>query len=249
MSTSSIPDAELIVDRFSAWRDNMESKRVVVRHRAAPNRVQVLCPRDQSRYFETGRKRIMARLRRRLGHWFERSGLLLTLTFDPKRIDMDEAWRKVGAMRRTFVNKINLYRARRKMPRRLSYVAVLEQQQNGYPHVHLVFPGLAYLAPIGWLSDQWAQGPNAVDIRGINRACSPVAYVCKYIAKMTGWQTLTLALCKMYHTRLYSVAHAYAAEPRREPQWAFLCTSWDHALEWLTDTFREHGVTVCIHGP
>lgn len=249
MSTLRLPDEEIIVDQFDQWRAGLASKRVVVRHRTECDRVQVLRPMDQSRYFASGRRRIMARLRRRLGQWFERSGLLLTLTFDPKRIALDEAWRQVGARRRAFVNKINLYRRRRKMPRRLAYVAVLEQQANGYPHVHLVFPGLAYLAPIAWLSDQWAQGPNAVDINGATRACSPVAYVCKYISKMSGWETLTLALCKMYRTRLYSVAHAYAADPPRVPQWAFLMTTTTAALEWLCDTFEVHGATVCIHGP
>jgi hypothetical protein len=246
MSTSCLPDAELIVDQFQEYRSALAGKRVIVRHRTECHRIGVLKPADDSRYFKEGRIRLMARLRRRLAGWFESKGLLLTLTFDPKKIDLDEAWHQVGELRRAFMNRVNLWRHRHGMPRCLSYLSVLEEQPGtGYPHIHMVFPGLAWLAPGRYLWDTW--GIGSVDVQARYRGCNPIGYVCKYILKMSGWKDLSMALCRMYRTRLYSVSHDYLPESRHEPEWVFLTTTTVERLEWLTSGLIDHGgLTICL---
>ena len=244
-----LPDAELIEDRFETYRSTLAEKRVIVRNRLVETRHKVLRPADDSRYFKEGRRRLMAMLRRRLAGWFDSKGLLLTLTFDPKKIDLDEAWRKVGSLRRAFMNRVNLWRKRHGMPRALSFLSVLEEQPaTGYPHIHMVFPGLSWLAPGRYLWDTW--GIGGVDVQARWRGCNPVGYACKYILKMSGWSTLSMALCQMYRTRLYSVSHDYLAEPVRLPEWVFLTTTTNDKLEWMTDALIDHGgATVCLPGP
>jgi len=73
------------------------------------------------------------------------------------------------------------------------FLAVLEvQPSTGYPHVHLMFPYLKWLAPIAWMTEQWGQAENSVDYQ-VKDSMSPVSYVCKYISKLEGWSDLALS--------------------------------------------------------
>lgn len=102
-------------------------------------------------------------------------------------------------------------------------VALEEQSRTGYPHVHLVFPYLKWLAPIDFLTETWGQANNSVDIE-IKDSMSPVSYVCKYISKIEGWSELALSYIWVNRTRLYSMSRDYVLDDdldKRVPEWQF----------------------------
>ncbi|MBA7568730.1 hypothetical protein ES708_10464 [subsurface metagenome] len=224
------------VRRFRAYRSSLAEKRVLVVNLADSSVLKVVRPAEASRYFVGGRKRIKARIYKRLGRWYNCPGLLLTLTFDPKLISCDDAWRQVGLLRREFMNRVNRWR-RRQGYQKAKFLTVLElQEQTGYPHIHLVFPYLRYLAPVSWLVEQWGQAPNSVDIT-VKDSLSPVSYVCKYISKMDGWSDEALAQIWDNGTRLYSMSRDYYLpdySDKRVPEWCFKCTM---SLEHLISAF------------
>ena len=209
--------------RFRAYRSSLAEKRVLVANLADSSVLKVVKPADSSRYFAGGRKRVKAKIYKRLGRWYNCPGLLLSLTFDPKLIACDDAWRQVGLFRREFMNRVNRWR-RRQGYQKAKFLAVLEvQKQTGYPHIHLVFPYLRYLAPVGWLVEQWGQAPNSVDIK-VRDSMSPVSYVCKYITKLDGWSDEALAQIWDNGTRLYSLSRDYYLpdySDKRVPEWCF----------------------------
>ncbi len=97
------------------------------------------------------------------------------------------------------------------------------QSGTGYPHVHLVFPYLKWLAPIAWMTEQWGQAENSVDYK-IKDSMSPVSYVCKYISKLEGWSDLALSYLWVNRTRLYSMSRDYVLpdySDKRVPEWSF----------------------------
>jgi len=147
------------------------------------NLAKLIKPADASRYFPNGRRRIKGKIFKRMGKWFNCPGLLLTLTFDPSKISRTDAWRQVGLLRREFMNRVNRWRRRAGMPK-AKFISVLEAQSGtGYPHVHLVFPYLKFLAPLAFMTETWGQAENSVDYN-VRDSMSPVSYVCKYISKL-----------------------------------------------------------------
>lgn len=241
-----------MVGRFLERMDVLADRRVILHHRTDAARYRVVRPSDDSRYFPRGRRRIQARLRRRLGRWYNCPGILLTLTFDPKRISQPQAWRRVGQLRRQFLNRLNLWRRRHGYERRsLACVSVLENMTGtGYPHVHVVFPQLRYLAPCEVVTDLWGWGITDVRYCG---AMSPVAYICKYVSKLDGWDDLQLAYLQMYHTRLYSVSQRYLLPDdggrAGPPEWSFLLSTTALASGAVVDILTSAWTTTCCVPP
>ena len=208
---------------FQEYRCKLADKRVLVVNLADGLVCKVVKPADASRYFPCGRKRIKARVFKRLGRWFNCPGYLLSLTFDPKKISREDAWRLVGLLRREFMDRVNRWRKRHGMPK-AKFLAVLEVQPGtGYPHVHLVFPYLKWLAPIAWMTEKWGQAENSVDYK-VKDSLSPVSYVCKYISKLEGWSDLALSYLWINRARLYSMSRDYILpdySDKRVPEWSF----------------------------
>ncbi len=208
---------------FNEYLCKLSDKRVLVENLTDGSICKIVKPADVSRYFPGGRKRIKARIFKRLGRWFNCPGYLLSLTFDPKKISREDAWRLVGLLRREFMDRVNRWRKRHGMPK-AKFLAVLEvQPSTGYPHVHLVFPYLKWLAPIAWMTEQWGQAENSVDYK-VKDSMSPVSYVCKYISKLEGWSDLALSYLWVNRTRLYSMSRDYVLpdySDKRVPEWLF----------------------------
>ena len=99
----------------------------------------------------------------------------LSLTLDPKKIEGDA----VPYLREVF-NKFRTY-LRRKYGRSVSFIAVLEFQKNGNPHLHVL---LNRYIPQPWIKKAWMAvgGGWAVDIRyvDIHRVSR---YLSKYLTK------------------------------------------------------------------
>lgn len=210
--------------RYKKWKSELASRRVIVFHIEAIHTAKIVHCSDSSRYFKAGRARIKARIYQRLGNWTNVPGVLLTLTFDPKLISKETAWAEVGKRKRAFLNRLNLWRHRMGYTK-LRSLSVLEEQtlHTGYPHIHLVFPGLKWVAPIQELTKIWGQASNSVDI-SLRDNFSPTAYICKYITKMDGWSEAGEAFLWENHLRLYSYARDYILPQlaaRRAPEWRF----------------------------
>jgi hypothetical protein len=195
-----------LVGDFESYRDTLRSKTTIL-GRASGERLFVPAT-SGSRYFADGQKRIQNRLRKRLGAAWSQGGVLVTLTYDPKLTSRVSAWAAVGKDRREFTNKLWLFRRRHKMGKRpLGYLSVLEVQPGtGYPHVHMIFPGIRWLAPYDAITACWGHGHTDVRLKD---NMGPTNYLCKYIAKMEHWQPEFLAYLHTFGVRMYSVGTRY----------------------------------------
>jgi hypothetical protein len=222
----------------------LADKVVIVQNLADKGLARVIHQADGSRYFPEGRKRIRAKIYKRMGKWSSCHGLMLTLTFDPKLISCDDAWREVGSRGSRLMDVVNVWRKREGMPR-VRGIRVLElQKQTGYPHLHYVFPKLKWLCDVTKVSEWWGQAVNSVDI-SYKDSFNPVGYVCKYVSKLEGWSDEALSEIWLNRTRLYSMSRDYylVADERRSPEWSFCRTArlsgagvWFRALVGEYDT-------------
>jgi hypothetical protein len=216
------------VSVFQQYRQALAGKVVVVRHRSDNSRAKVIRQSDSSRYFPEGRYRIKARIVKRMGGFFSCNGLLLSATYDPKLLTLDEAWSDVGDRSRRFLDNLNRWRCRNGMPRVRGIRVVEAQPCTGYPHIHIAFPKLRWLAPISRLTEWWGQAVNSVDLM-YRDGFSPAGYVCKYVSKLEGWSDEAMAQIWFNHTRIYSMARDYYVQPldKRVPEWSFYSSKAD----------------------
>ena len=120
-------------------------------------------------------------------------GVFLTLTVDPKKISLFDAWKSIAKHWNKFVVRLKIESGQSK----LNYIWVLEAQANGYPHIHALFLGIDYLYRAGskaeWENDNahsknlkhfWGLGSIFINKtakgKGVN---NPVNYLMKYIRK------------------------------------------------------------------
>lgn len=226
------------IEEFICYLETLEDKRVLVQNLLNGSLAKLVKPSEASRYFPGGRKRIKGKIFKRLGRWYNCPGYLLSLTFDPSKISRTDAWKQVGILRREFMNRVNRWRKRHGMPKGKFLSALEVQPGTGYPHIHLVFPYLKWLAPFDWMIEQWGQAPNSVDWK-IRDSLSPVSYVCKYISKLEGWSDLALSYIWANRTRLYSMSRDYTLpdySDKRVPEWQFQrCMSKSQAVSLVVN--------------
>jgi hypothetical protein len=225
LSTTEIKQINL----FDQYLFELKEKRIIIQSLEDPNKARIILPSDASRYTTKGRKRIKAKIYKRLGRWRQCPGVLMTLTFDPKKIERYDAWLYLGRIRRAFMNKLNQWRRRHGYTKLRSLSVIELQKQTGYPHIHIVFPNLRFVAPIAVLTELWGMANNSVDVLGSDNF-SPTAYICKYISKMDGWTDYALAYLWTNKTRIYSMSRDYSLPDYAEkkvPEWFFRgsCTS------------------------
>lgn len=223
-SMSEIEIAQVL--KYLEYTEVLNRKYCLVGNLADYNIAKIIKSSNASRYFQPGRKRIKARIRKRLGKWYNCQGLMITLTFDPKIITREDAWRTVGRRVTLFMEAVN-QRRKRKSFTKAKYIMVLEEQKGtGYPHVHLVFPKLKYLCDVTKMKEYWNQAPNSVDCSYLDNF-SPVGYMCKYITKMEGWTDCAMAHIWTNKTRLYRMSQDYSMPDygeRKVPEWQFRST-------------------------
>jgi hypothetical protein len=226
--------------RFNEYCENLENQRIIVENIDDNSCGKVLKPADRSRYFPKGRFIMHAKVYKRLGRWYNCPALMNTLTFNPALYTREEAWRECGRLKSEFLRRLNIWRQRHGL-KKAKCISVLEcQPDTGYPHFHIVFPYLGYLAPISFLNETWCQGNNAVDIK-VKDSISPISYVCKYISKLEGWDELALAYIWENTTRIYSMSQDYYLpdySEKRVPEWQF------HACMTREDVARKIGLNL-----
>jgi hypothetical protein len=206
MSLYPVVTVPQMVSDFEVYRKVVSCRRSILARPAGDS--IVVSGVSSSRYFPQGQKRMMQRIKRRLGTSWTQNGILLTLTYDPKLITRADAWRLVGVHRREFANKLWLHRRRAGLGRKpLGYLSVLEvQPSTGYPHVHMVLPGVRWLSSYADITRLWGHGMTDVRFRD---SVGPVNYICKYLGKMSGWASEYLAYLHTFAVRMYSVGTRY----------------------------------------
>ncbi len=230
------------VDAFLDYLANLADKRILVNNLTDSKIGKLLKASDASRYFPVGRKRIKAKIYRRLGRWFKCPGVLLSLTFAPELISRREAWLDCRKMAREFMNRVNRWRKRHGMSKAKFLSCIEVQPGTGYPHIHFVFPNLRWLASLDFLITTWGQENNSVDIV-VKDSISPVSYVCKYISKLEGWSDLALSYIWTNRTRLYSMSRDYILpdySDKRVPEWSFnRCLNKSQAIKLVVNGLIE----------
>jgi hypothetical protein len=213
------------VSAFCQYREALADKLVVVSNRFDGSTARIIRRSDSSRYFPEGRYRIKAKIVKRMGGFYSTNGLMLTATYAPQLITLDEAWRRVGSDGRRLLDDINRWRRRHGLARVRGIKVIEVQPSTGYPHFHIAFPKLRWLAPVAKLTEWWGQAPNSVDLVYRDNF-SPTGYVCKYISKLEGWSDESMAEIWFNRTRLYSMSRDYytQVEDKRIPEWVFYTT-------------------------
>ncbi|MEQ4488556.1 MAG: hypothetical protein AAC993_06990 [Dehalococcoides mccartyi] len=202
---------------------------VVLQNKSDHTQLKLMPSTAQSRYFQDGRLNISRKIKRRLGKFNNVKGLMETLTYDPKKISKQEAWASFSKDTRKFLNGINQYRKRRGWPR-LHYLWVVEvQKETGYPHVHIFFPNLKWLAPLSIINGNWNKGrANIESPKAITTNCA--GYISKYLRKMNGWSDLHLALLWSGKCRMYGFSRGFSPKvEKKETEWQ------KHAVLQTTD--------------
>jgi len=204
---------------FLEYKGRIGRIHVIMNQLREPSVLKIMPARVRSRYFDDGRLYMSRKIKRRLGKYDKVPGLMETLTYDPKKIGKREAWASYGKDTRRFINAVNQYRKRRGW-RRLHYLWVVEVQPGtGYPHVHIFFPHLKWIAPFSIINGNWQQGRTNIESpKKIKVNCA--AYISKYLRKMRGWSDLHLALLWSGKCRMYSFSRGFSAkEGKQESEW------------------------------
>lgn len=211
------------VDAFLKYQAELGDKWVLVGNLLDGSLAKLVKSSNASRYFPGGRMRIKAKIHKHLGRWYNCPGLLLSLTFAPELISRSDAWRLVRENAREFMNRVNRWRKRAGYSKAKFLTCLEVQPGTGYPHLHLVFPYLKWLAPAEFMISTWGQGSTAVDWK-VKDSLSPVSYICKYVTKMDAWPELALSYIWKNRTRLYSMSRDYRLTDyadKRVPEWQF----------------------------
>ncbi len=204
---------------FEVYKGRIGRTNIILNRRDDPTVLKIMPTSCRSRYFDDGRLNMSRKIRRRLGKYERVPGLMETLTYDTKRIGKREAWASFGKDTRRFLNAVNQYRKRRGW-RRLHYLWVVEvQPSTGYPHVHIFFPKLKWIAPLDIINGNWRQGRSNVERpKKIEVNCA--AYVSKYLRKMEGWLDLHLALLWSGKCRMYGFSRGFSNKiEKQESEW------------------------------
>ena len=204
---------------FLGYKGRIGSTHVIMNRKDEPSIMKIMPSKCRSRYFDDGRLYISRRIMERLGKYNRVPGLMESLTYAPKKIGKQEAWASFGKDTRRFLNAVNEYRKRRDWLR-LHYLWVVEvQPDTGYPHVHIFFPNLKWLAPLRIINGNWRHGrANIESPKKIRVNCA--AYISKYLRKMRGWSDLHLSLLWSGKCRMYGFSRGFSAKvEKKESEW------------------------------
>jgi len=209
-----------ICDEWVGHMEYLKSKKfALVNH--TEKAVKVKLAIWSSRYHVNGQTKQKIHIKKALGHYYFKFGVMVTLTFDPKKITKIGAWSDLGYKVRGFLDKINKWRESRGLLKIKGFLHVNEDQPgSGYPAPHIVFPGLKYLAPHDVVAKLWGNGFIKVNVGG---SVNPAKYACKYITKMEGKDSM-MAMMWFFNIRTYTFSRVfkYRGEDRVSNEWESL---------------------------
>lgn len=171
---------------------------------------RLVMPKDGSKYFPEGRKRIKRKIERKMTAE-KAPGRMITLTYDPLRVKREVAWRQCGKHVSALIDMIKVYLKRKRGIAKIQYFWVIEEQAGtGYPHFHLFIQddsenGKAGYLPAKLVKRWWGLG--GVHVKAA--AASIRHYITKYIGKVTGFSVLAMAHMWQNKRRLYGFSRVY----------------------------------------
>lgn len=139
---------------------------------------------------------------------YQNKGVFLTLTLDPKRYNTRyDMYRDIKKEENRFLTLLF-----KKIGKRIPYISVIEAQNNGNPHLHMLFLGASRLLDWREIRNAWGLGyvwiNRTTKDKKIN---SPLAYMYKYITKTIDKRNAenrtTQALLWLFHLRSYSTSN------------------------------------------
>jgi len=164
-----------------------------------------------SRYTPQGRQKILRMIRRRLRLWKADHGVLLTLTvaeFDAntslyRGMGKLHAWESIMREGRAFCDELNKWRKRNGKKPIKAFAKIIEDQPGRhYPHLHIYYPGLYFLAPKEVISKLWPYGITNVK-QTFGR--TPAEYIIKYLSKESNNDFMNVML-RTFRLRMYSTS-------------------------------------------
>ena len=178
---------------YKTYIDDLKDQVVLLREYEDPGSAVALFPYSLSRYSRSGQRKIAKSLQARFPA--NTDGVFLTLTFDPKRFSMLDAYRTVTKRLSKFLSELRTYAQREvekqvkntgiKAKVKIEYIWVIEiqTQKTGYPHVHVFFPNLKRILPQELIEKLWGAGFVFVKkLQGVRAG----EYMSKYLTKGQG---------------------------------------------------------------
>jgi len=178
---------------YKAYIENLKEEVILLRDYEDSSVGVALFPYSFSRYSKAGQKKIARSLQARFPA--NTDGIFLTLTFDPKRFSMLDAYQTVTKRLSEFISKVKTYAQREvekqikntgiKAKAKIEYIWTIEVQtkKTGYPHIHIFFPNLNHLLPYKKIEKLWGAGYVFVKyLQGVRIG----EYMSKYLTKGQG---------------------------------------------------------------
>ena len=137
-----------------------------------------------------------------------KDSVFVSLTMDPKRYPSRfDMWMAIKKEENRFLTSIF-----KKLGKRIDYFSAVEAQDNGNPHLHILFLGVKRLMDWREVRDLWGLGHVWVNKTAEGkRIKSALAYMYKYITKAIDRRNdknnLTQSLLWLFHIRSYSTSH------------------------------------------
>ena len=186
-------EIEEIQRDYKAYIENLKEEVILLRDYEDSSVGVALFPYSFSRYSKAGQKKIARSLQARFPA--NTDGIFLTLTFDPKRFSMLDAYQTVTKRLSEFISKVKTYAQREvekqikntgiKAKAKIEYIWTIEVQtkKTGYPHIHIFFPNLNHLLPYKKIEKLWGAGYVFVKyLQGVRIG----EYMSKYLTKGQG---------------------------------------------------------------
>ena len=209
------------------YMENLHHKHIVLTN---PEEKKVSSKRasDSSRYTRPGLAKIQRKNRARLKRNRPKHGVLLTLTVagcdanskNYQGKDLLSAWKAASSEVGETLNELGKWRKRHGYTKKLQYHRQLEIQPGRfYPHNHIWFPDIKYLAPLDVIDKLWPYG--ITNVLYIDEGRGP-DYVTDYISKMEGRDFFNVMLFN-FHLRLYSNSQDLNQGPeiRKDTAWGY----------------------------
>ena len=175
------------------------------------------------RYSDLYRRKVIKRMRYLMGRYGNSKSVLLTLTIDPSKFNNDKVrmWMDVKHELNRFLTlvKYHLTKYDRVLP---PYLATIEAQKNGNPHIHIVFLNASRLLDWRAIKKYWGLGYVWINRSSAHsKVRNPISYVTKYITKTfcdtNLHNVLTQALTWLFNIRSYSYSKSLGIYPLKYP--------------------------------
>ncbi len=235
-----------IITSFKGYLKSCETPRYVVAERGKKVRFIPL----NNRFSPERQHRLKKRMKYLIATRGNQNAVMLTLTLDPSLFnDRFSMWQSIKPELHRFLTSL-----RKALKGHLpEYLATIEAQKNGNPHIHIVFFNAKRLIDWRRIRDLWGLGHIFINRTSDNsKVRYPISYVCKYITKTyttsNNDNVLTQSLVWLFGVRSYSCSRGllYPLYKKSPLKWSveWLIAFDMHSFEYspsINDSGGEYG--------